>query len=293
MGSGAKMTEMNNGPETLKGEDWAGEMGAKWLANLACFEGMIAPIGEALLKQADFKPGERVLDIGCGGGGTTIAIAKAVASSGEVVGIDISPDLTTASQRRATDAGVTNIGFICADGATVQLDDAPFDRLFSRFGSMFFPEPHKAFANLHGLLRPGARIDLAVWGPPRDNLWMMEMMGVVRRYVDIPPAVPRAPGPFAFEDLDYLNEILVSGGFSEASVVAYNGLQPIGGVNAAPHDAVSFVLSSMAVGRALEEQGADVRAAAETDLVELFQRHYVAGQGVMMQGKAWLVSATA
>ena len=187
------MTEMNNGPETLKGEDWAGEMGAKWLANLACFEGMIAPIGEALLKQADFKPGERVLDIGCGGGGTTIAIAKAVASSGEVVGIDISPDLTTASQRRATDAGVTNIGFICADGATVQLDDAPFDRLFSRFGSMFFPEPHKAFANLHGLLRPGARIDLAVWGPPRDNLWMMEMMGVVRRYVDIPPAVPARP----------------------------------------------------------------------------------------------------
>jgi hypothetical protein len=122
---------------------------------------------------------------------------------------------------------------------------------------------------------------------------MMEMMGVVRRYVDIPPAVPRAPGPFAFEDLDYLNEILASGGFSEASVVTYNGLQPIGGVNAAPHDAVSFVLSSMAVGRALDEQGADVRAAAEADLVELFQRHYVAGQGVMMQGKAWLVSAIA
>ncbi len=287
------MSEMNNGPETLKGEDWAGEMGAKWLANLACFEGMIAPIGEALLRQADFKPGERVLDIGCGGGGTTIAIAKAVAPSGEVVGIDISPDLTTASMRRAKDAGVTNIRFICADGATVQLEDAPFDRLFSRFGSMFFPEPHKAFANLHSLLRPGARIDLAVWGPPRDNLWMMEMMGVVRRYVDIPPAVPRSPGPFAFEDLDYLNEILASGGFSEASVVAYNGLQPIGGVNATPHDAVSFVLSSMAVGRALEEQGTDVRAAAETDLVELFQRHYVAGQGVMMQGKAWLVSATA
>jgi ubiquinone/menaquinone biosynthesis C-methylase UbiE len=268
-------------------------MGAKWLANLACFEGMIAPIGEALLRQADFKPGERVLDIGCGGGGTTIAIAKVVAPSGEVVGIDISPDLTTASMRRAKDAGVTNIGFICADGATVQLEDAPFDRLFSRFGSMFFPEPHKAFANLHSLLRPGARIDLAVWGPPRDNLWMMEMMGVVRRYVDIPPAVPRAPGPFAFEDLDYLNEILASAGFSEASVVAYNGLQPIGGVNATAHDAVSFVLSSMAAGRALEEQGADVRAAAETDLVELFQKHYVAGQGVMMQGKAWLVSATA
>lgn len=285
--------KIESSPEALKGEDWAGEMGTKWLANLARFEGMIAPIGEALLKQADFKPGERVLDIGCGGGGTTIAIAQAVAPSGEVLGIDISPDLTTASARRASDAGVSNIRFICADAATVQLADAPFDRLFSRFGSMFFTEPHKAFANMHSLLRPGARIDLAVWGPPRDNLWMMEMMGVVRRYVDIPPAIPRTPGPFAFEDLDYLNEILSSGGFSGANVVPYEGLQPIGGVNVMPQDAVSFVLSSMAVGRALDEKGDEIRAAAEVDLIDLFQKHYVTGQGVMMQGKAWLVSATA
>lgn len=287
------MTEIDSSPEALKGEDWAGEMGAKWLANLERFEGMIAPIGEALLKQADYKHSERVLDIGCGGGGTTIAIAQAVAPSGEVLGIDISPDLTTAATQRANDAGVSNIRFICADASTVQFDDKPFDRLFSRFGSMFFPEPHKAFANLHSLLRPSARIDLAVWGPPRDNLWMMEMMSIVRRYVDIPPAVPRTPGPFAFEDLDYLNEILASGGFSNVNVSAYQGLQPIGGVNVTPQDAVSFILSSMAVGRALDEQGADVRSAAEADLIELFQNHYEAGRGVMMQGKAWLVSAIA
>ena len=285
--------KIESSPEALKGEDWAGEMGTKWLANLARFEDMIAPIGEALLKQADFKPGERVLDIGCGGGGTTIDIAQAVAPSGEVLGIDISPDLTAASTQRAKDAGVSNIRFICADAATLQISDAPFDRLFSRFGSMFFPEPHQAFANLHSLLSPGARIDLAVWGPPRDNLWMMEMMGVVRRYVDIPPAIPRTPGPFAFEDVDYLNEILASGGFSGTNVIPYEGLQPIGGVDAVPQDAVSFVLSSMAVGRALDEQGDDIRAAAEVDLVDLFQKHYVAGQGVMMQGKAWLVSSTA
>ena len=287
------MTEIDSSPEALKGEDWAGEMGARWLANLERFEGMIAPIGEALLKQADYKHSERVLDIGCGGGGTTIAIAQAVAPSGEVLGIDISPDLTTAATQRANDAGVSNIRFICADASTVQFDDKPFDRLFSRFGSMFFPEPHKAFANLHSLLRPSARIDLAVWGPPRDNLWMMEMMSIVRRYVDIPPAVPRTPGPFAFEDLDYLNEILASGGFSNVNVSAYQGLQPIGGVNVTPQDAVSFILSSMAVGRALDEQGADVRSAAEADLIELFQNHYEAGRGVMMQGKAWLASAIA
>jgi hypothetical protein len=76
------------------------------------------------------------------------------------------------------------------------------------------------------------------------------------------------------------------------NVSAYQGLQTIGGANVAPQDAVSFVLSSMAVGRVLEEQGNDIRAAAEGELVALFEKHYVFGQGVMMQGKAWLVSAT-
>ena len=285
--------QAENNPDTIKGEDWAGEMGAKWLANLARFEGMIAPIGAALLKQADYQPGERVLDIGCGGGATTIAIAKAVGPDGDVLGIDISPDLTESSTLRASEAGLGNIRFLCADAGNVQLADAPFDRLFSRFGSMFFAEPHQAFANLRSLLRAGARIDLAVWGPPRDNLWMMEMMGVVRNHIDIPPAVPRAPGPFAFEDLDYLNEVLAGGGFSAPDIAAYEGLQPVGGIGATPQDAVAFVLYSMAVGRALDEQGPSKRAAAARELEELFAKHYVPGDGVMMQGKAWLVSATA
>ncbi len=283
--------EIVNSPEALKGEDWAGEMGAKWLANLERFEGMIAPIGEALLKQAEFKPGERVLDIGCGGGGTTIAIAKSVAPTGDVLGIDISPDLTTASTKRAADAGVSNIRFMCADAANVQLADGPYNRLFSRFGSMFFSEPHKAFASLASLLRPGARIDLAVWAAPRDNLWMMEMMAIVRRFVEVPPAIPRAPGPFAFEDLDYLREVVAAGGFSKPNIVSYEGLQPVGGVKASPQEAASFVLSSMEAGRLLDEQGPDVRAAAEFELIELFKAHYVEEQGVLMQGRAWLVSA--
>lgn len=282
---------IENSAEALKGEDWAGEMGAKWLANLERFEGMIAPIGAALLKQAAFTPGERVLDIGCGGGGTTIAIAKSVAPAGDVLGIDISPDLTSASTKRAADAGVRNIRFMCADAANVQLADTPYDRLFSRFGSMFFSEPHKAFANLASLLRPGARIDLAIWAAPRDNLWMMEMMTIVRRFVEVPPAIPRAPGPFAFEDLDYLREVVAAGGFSQPTIVSYEGLQPVGGVNASPQEAASFVLSSMAAGRLLDEQGPAVRAAAELELIELFKAHHVEGQGVMMQGKAWLVSA--
>lgn len=278
--------------DALKGEDWAGEMGGRWLANLERFEGMIAPIGAALLARADYRPGERVLDLGCGGGATTLAIAEAVAPGGAAVGLDIAPMLVAAATERAA-ASRSLARFICADAATATLEEPPFDRLFSRFGSMFFTEPVAAFANLRGLLKPGARIDLAVWANPRDNAWMMEVMGAVRRHVDIPPAVPRAPGPFAFEDVAYLEDVLTGAGFSGMDVAAYQGLQAVGGPGAAPGEAAGFVLASMAVGRVLEEAGSGVREAALADLIATFTRHHHPGEGVMLTAKAWLVTATA
>jgi ubiquinone/menaquinone biosynthesis C-methylase UbiE len=279
-------------PEALKGEDWAGEMGARWLASLDRFESMIAPIGAALLARADYKPGERVLDLGCGGGATTLAIAEAVGPEGAALGLDVAPMLVERAQLRAAAAGST-ARFVCADAATATLDEPPFDRLFSRFGSMFFEAPIPAFANLRGMLKPGARIDLAVWANPRDNLWMMEVMGVVRQHVDIAPAIPRAPGPFAFEDLTYLEEVLSGAGFSGMDVATYEALQPVGGPGATPNDATDFVLASMAVGRVLEEQGAATRDAARADLLAMFARHFREGEGVMLPAKVWLVTARA
>lgn len=279
--------------ENVKAEDWTGDMGARWVTNLNGLEALVAPIGAALLAQADYRPGERVLDIGCGGGSTSIAIARAVAPDGEVLGIDISPDLTAIAGRRAAEAGLGNARFLCSDAATVRLPEAPFDRLFSRFGSMFFDDPVAAFSNLHSMLRPGGRIDLAVWGPPRDNPWMMEMMTIARRHVEIPPAIPRAPGPFAFEDTDYLKEILTAAGFSAIEIAAHAGPLPIGGTGSTPKDAVDFALAALAFGRALEEQTDEVRSAAAVEMTTLFEKHHSPPAGVMMSGKAWLVSAQA
>lgn len=167
-------------------------MGARWLANLNGFEGTIAPAGEALLAHAAYRPGERVVDVGFGGGATSLAIARAVSPGGDVVGIDISPDLVSATTRRAAVDGLGNVRFVCADAATVTLPGAPFDRLCSRFGSMFFAEPVAAFTNLRRLLRPGGRIDLAVWGPPLQNPWMLEGMAVARRHIELPSPAARA-----------------------------------------------------------------------------------------------------
>jgi SAM-dependent methyltransferase len=231
-----------------------------------------------------------VVDLGCGGGATTLTIAEAVGPEGAAVGLDVAPMLVERASQRAVAAG-SAARFVCADAATATLDEPPFDRLFSRFGSMFFETPVPAFTNLKAMLKRGARIDLAVWANPRDNLWMMEMMGVVRQHIEIPPAIPRAPGPFAFEDLTYLEDVLTAAGFADMTVAVYEGLQPVGGPDASPEDATDFVLASMAAGRVLEEHGPAVRDAARADLLALFNRHYREGEGVMLRAKAWLVSA--
>ncbi|MBW8294468.1 class I SAM-dependent methyltransferase [Sphingopyxis sp.] len=280
-------------PDELKAEDWAGEMGVKWLANLDRFESMIAPIGTALLDHAAFKPGEHVLDVGCGGGGTTIAIAQEVGSSGFVTGLDISPVLIQASRTRAEKVHANNTSFICADAATAKLEQAPFDRLFSRFGSMFFGEPKAAFFNLHEMVKLGGKIDLAVWALPKENAWMMEMIGVVRSHIDLPPTEPRAPGPFAYGERDYLREILLSGGFEDAEIIEWIGLLPIGGANASPDDAVRFVMSSMAFASHLAEEDVGLRLRIEKELLALFAQYYKPTSGVMMPAKALLVPAKA
>lgn len=279
--------------DALKYEDWAGEMGARWLANLQGFESTIAPVGDALLARAAYRPGERVLDIGFGGGATSLAIAQAVKPGGSVLGIDISADLVAATTRRAADAGITNTRFTCADAATVTLDDGPYDRLCSRFGSMFFQDPVGAFTNLRSLIESGGRIDLAVWGPPLQNPWMLEGMAVARRHVDMPAPTPRTPGPFAFEDVEYLREVLEDSGFEQVDISVAQGLLPVGGPGATADIAQAFVCNALAFGQVLQDCPAAVQTAATSELTQLYAKHFRPGEGVMMGYTAWLVSAVA
>lgn len=282
---------MANDKEVLAKADWAGEQGNRWLANVDRLETMLAPIGEALLSQASFMPGERVIDIGCGGGSSTRSIAASVSPDGGVLGVDIAANLLDHAEGQS--CGSDNVRYQCADAAAMTLTGEPFDRLHSRFGSMFFDDPHSAFANLHSLLKPRARIDLAVWAHPRENPWMMEMIQVARKHIDVPPAEPRAPGPFAFEDLDYLGEILSAGGFSKMNAAPYHGQQAIVGADSTPEDATRFVLSSFGVGQIINQQADDIRAATTADMQAMFKRHFTPDKGVILGCKAWLVSAIA
>src|SRR5262245_553740 len=116
--------------EAIGADAWAGEMGDRWLANVDAYESMLETVGAASLAHAAFAPGERVIDVGCGGGLTTRVIARAVGPGGRVLGLDISAPLIAEARRRADREGIANASFVALDAARFAAPGAPFDRLY-------------------------------------------------------------------------------------------------------------------------------------------------------------------
>jgi len=278
--------------DQVQGEDWASTMGDKWLANIDAFESMIAAPGAAFMEHAGFRPGERVVDIGCGGGATTIEIGRSVGPDGEALGIDISPVLIAEAERRAAAAAIGNVRFVVGDATVLIPASARFDRLVSRFGSMFFSDPPAAFANMHAMIRPGGRMDLVVWAPPGENPWRTSMMEIVGRHLRLPEPVPHAPGPFGLSDPDYLRSLLAGAGFADVTLTRWQGHVFAGGHGADPGRAADFVLTAMQFTEALAEQPAEVTERVHRELRAEFAKHQ-SSEGIRMRATTWLVDARA
>lgn len=276
---------------TRRAEDWAGEQGIKWNTYIDEFEGMIGPVGEAVVEFADVRPGERVLDVGCGGGQSSLAVASIVGESGHVTGIDLSPVLVDTARARAEARGFGNVDFLNADASTARLDGV-FDHLFSRFGLMFFDDSIAAMTNLRGLCRSGGRLSFCCWGPLPSNPWVRELMRVPAEFVELPETDPRAPGPFAFADTGYVTEILTAAGFGDVEFEAWNGPMLLGGPGSTAETAARFALDATFIGETLRDEPARVKHDAYARLVEVLEA-YQGPDGVSMQGSAWLVRAKA
>jgi len=276
-------------PQEMESESWAGEMGDKWNHYLDQFEGMIGRVGVAAIEHADFQDGERVIDIGCGGGVTTFDIAGRI-GDGHVTGLDLSQTLVDTANRRLAESGLGNIDFICGDAAKTELSG--YDVLFSRFGVMFFEDPHGAFRHLRSFLKPGGRTAFVCWGPPTEQPWVGQLMAIAAKYVQLPPPVPNAPGPFAFGNPDYLREILEGAGFHDVELTKWTGNQHLGGTGATPEAAARFTMEALFMGDALAEASAEDKASALAETITLLEG-FVKDGSVQMQGCAWLVRAGA
>jgi SAM-dependent methyltransferase len=159
--------------------------------------------------------GERILEVGSGGGLAAIEVARAVGASGTVTGLDISAGMVGLATRRAAEAGVRNARFVAGDAQVDDIPGAPFDAATSQFGIMFFSDPVAAFKNIRRHLRPGGRLAFACWQPVAKNSWFPGT--VLAKYATAQPPTGgggvRAPGPFAFGDAAYVTTVLTDAGF--------------------------------------------------------------------------------
>ena len=265
---------------------WNGPGGQGWLASYARIERSIAEVGQTALAAAAAKPGERVIDVGCGTGGTTQALAEAVGATGHVLGADISEPLIGAARSKR----VPNATFVVGDAATHPFEAAAHDLAFSRFGVMFFGDPVAAFRNLQQALKPTGRLVFVCWRTPAENPWgLVPVRAAAPHLPPMPRPGPEDPGQYSFGDRARVERILKEWGFTSVTLEALD--RPIwmgASVAEVVDNAGRFGPMARAFAESTPEQIQKAKAAIGAALTP-----HETGAGVVLPGACWLVRAHA
>jgi SAM-dependent methyltransferase len=252
-------------------------------------EALFTPFGRVMLDAARLRPGDRVLDVGCGFGASTLEAAERVAPTGRVVGVDISEAMLEPARERVAAADVDNIELLQADAQVYAFEPKSFDAVISRFGTMFFEDPEAAFGNLARALRPGGRLVSVCWRDPLQSQWVAVALGAAVAALGRNPdlGATDAPGPFAFADGDRLVGLIAGGGFRDVTLERVT--RPVRLGRDIDHT-VGFIMSLPQSQKLFAGAPRDVVDAAVSKLGAAFAP-YVGSRGVVMDAAAWLVSA--
>lgn len=271
--------------------EWNGPLGDRWATQQEEMDALTAPYGQDALTAAAARPGERVLDVGCGCGDTSLALGRSVGSGGAVTGADISRPMLEVARRRAAEAGLNHVRFAEADASSAGLPQN-LDLIFSRFGVMFFADPPAAFAHMRSAMKPTGRLAFVCWRAARDNPWASVPVAAARQALKLeaPPADPYAPGPFAFADDSRLAGILEQAGFRDIQIDPFEHLMPLG---SNPRMAAEYATRSGPVSRLVREAGPEktplIVEAVEKAITPLADRN----GNIALPGRTWVVTARA
>jgi SAM-dependent methyltransferase len=237
------------------------------------------------------RPGDRVLDVGCGFGETSLELGARVGPTGAVLGIDCCQPFLDVARDDAARAGAAQVTFRTAD-AQAERFEADFDLCFSRFGTMFFQNPGAAMRNLGAALRPRGRLLMLVWRRIEDNDWCALPKAVARAHLPPPPELAPScgPGPFSMSDPETLTAILTAAGFTQ---IALRRIDVPVMVGRTIDEAIEFQLQIGPAGEIVRDAGAEGQAKRpllSADLRRLLAR-YETPDGVVMPSSSWSVAA--
>jgi SAM-dependent methyltransferase len=269
---------------------WNEVAGPRWVERAEVQEARNIEVADLVLREAQAKPGEQVLDVGCGPGATAIPLAAAVGPTGRVTGVDIADPMLGLLRQRVAERSIANLTPLLADAQTHAFPPGSFDLITSRFGVMFFADPFAAFRNLCAATKPGGRLCMAVWSGIEENLhWKIPFEIAVRRVGPPKPQPPHAPGPMALRDPEYLRRILTEAGFGDIGI-ELRAFHIVG--RSAAHEAeLAGMLGPP--GRLLDEKAADAatRRAVVSEIEAAFAAFAGANGEIRLPGTILLAKA--
>ena len=263
---------------------WKGPGSKMWLAAYERIQRSVAGFGDAALAAANARPGEKVVDVGCGTGGTTAELAGAVGEQGYVLGVDIAETLIAAAREQ----NLPNATFDVGDATNFPFEAGAFDLVFSRFGVMFFADPVAAFRNLRRALKPDGRLVFVCWRAPVENPWALVPMRAAAPH--LPPIErpgPEDPGQYSFGDRARVERILTQAGFG---TVSFRPLDQMLSQGKDVPDVLERISEFGPLARLFNEATPEQVEQAKAAIAEAL-KPYVTPQGVRLAGACWLVTA--
>jgi SAM-dependent methyltransferase len=246
---------------------------------------MYKPIEDLLVDPIAAAAPRRVLDVGCGTGATTLAVARRLGANAECVGVDISEPMIAAARARAERAG-TVASFIRADAQTYPFEPSSYEAIMSRFGVMFFDDPVAAFANLRRAARTGTQLRFVAWRSPEENPFMTTAERAAAPFLpNVPPRVPDAPGQFGFANAQRVHRILEESGWADIDI------QPIDVGCTFPASELSRYATRFGpVGQVLQDADEQTRTRVVEAVLSAFAP-FVHGSDVRYDAACWMVAA--
>ena len=247
---------------------------------------------EAVFPILPVRPGDRVLDVGCGFGDTALRLAELVGPTGSVVGIDCCEAFLEYARADVRARNLTNVTFVRGD-AEVALPTNQFDFVFARFGTMFFANPVAGLRNMRRALKPGGRMVHIVWRNRADNPWLSMAKDVVLRFLPPPgaDALTCGPGPFSMSDEATVRKMMEIAGYES---IEFRRVDAPVLVGKDVKDAIAFQLAIGPAGEVFREAGAEAERKhpeIEAALADAINRQKIAADGIVMDSSSWVISA--